>query len=180
MKTLLLSNYYEAVSFIPFKRLVKLIAKERVFIESTWDNETIRWASGEIQYPSIVRLKYQINRRPRRTRFNRRGVFRRDFFSCQYCGVRQSPTKLTIDHVVPRARGGKTEWTNVVTSCLSCNADKGDRTPAEAGLKLNKTPGEPTRALVTEYVLMKPKHADWDIYFKDEVEHIKPHLHISF
>ncbi len=76
--------------------------------------------------------------------FTRRNVYRRDAFRCQYCGKRPRSEHLTIDHVIPRSRGGRSSWDNCVTACLDCNAKKADRTAREAGLRLRATPGEPT------------------------------------
>jgi 5-methylcytosine-specific restriction endonuclease McrA len=70
-------------------------------------------------------------------------VYRRDEFTCQYCGAQPGASKLTFDHVVPRARGGRTEWTNIVTACTPCNARKAARTPAEARMALLRPPARP-------------------------------------
>ena len=75
--------------------------------------------------------------------FSRRNVFKRDRFTCQYCGVQPGATELTIDHVVPRSRGGASSWTNCVLACVECNHAKADRTPAEAGLTLRSRPVRP-------------------------------------
>ena len=70
-------------------------------------------------------------------------MFTRDRFRCQYCGERKAPRELNYDHVIPRVRGGKTEWNNIVTSCYACNDRKGSRTPEEAGMKLRRMPFKP-------------------------------------
>ena len=75
--------------------------------------------------------------------FSRRNIFKRDGFRCQYCGRRPRPSELTIDHVVPRAQGGQTSWTNCVLACISCNHRKRDRTPKEASMHLAKLPRRP-------------------------------------
>jgi 5-methylcytosine-specific restriction endonuclease McrA len=71
----------------------------------------------------------------------RQNVFKRDKFACQYCG---SPKSLTLDHIIPRSKGGKTSWSNLVTACQPCNTRKGDRTPDQANLKLRSKPQKPT------------------------------------
>ena len=87
--------------------------------------------------------------------------------NCQYTGQRYPPSKLTVDHVVPKSQGGKSTWENCVTSSLHANAHKGDRTPAQAGMQLLSKPTAPTQALATEYVLTLPTHPDWHTYFPD-------------
>lgn len=79
-----------------------------------------------------------------RPKFSRRNIFMRDKHTCCYCGHRFEPHLLNIDHVIPRAQGGHSTWTNVVLSCIKCNDKKRDRTPEEAGMKLLKKPYVPT------------------------------------
>src|SRR5207249_9625457 len=76
-------------------------------------------------------------------RFSRRNVFRRDHFTCQYCGARPGSAELTIDHVVPRSHGGTSSWENCVLACVTCNRHKANRTPEQAGFVLRKKPLRP-------------------------------------
>ena len=99
--------------------------------------------SGPLRAPEIVQSQ-QYDRVPVfRAPFSRQGLFRRDEYSCQYCGVQPGPSQLTIDHVVPRSRGGPTSWTNCVVACRRCNAAKGDREIHAAGLRLRTQPRIP-------------------------------------
>lgn len=182
MKTLLLTNYFEPLAFITLKRLAKFLANDKVEIINVWDENIIELVSGSIQYPATVRLTYSIDKKWRtRTKFTRRAVFRRDFFCCCYCGKAETPRKLTLDHVIPKSKGGNSNWMNIVTACSPCNNQKADRTPEEAGIKLIKKPSVPShQELINEYMLMKNRHDEWEIYFKDEVERVKPHFHIKF
>ena len=109
---------------------------ERVEVVSTYDF-TVRSPSFEMRLPSVVALKSYIaqDRAPAFTRFN---LFLRDAFACQYCG---SQSDLTFDHILPRSRGGRTSWENIVTACAPCNLRKGGRTPKEASM----TPARPAR-----------------------------------
>lgn len=172
-KTLLLNSSYEVLAFIPMRKLVKLLVKEKVEVISEWDS----FLYSDVAHPSVVRLTYLVRRIPSRTRFNRRGIFKRDMFVCQYCKELLGSSKLTLDHVIPISQGGKSTWENCVTCCLPCNARKADRTPEQANMKLLSRPGIPRRTLVTEFILTKPKHDDWAIYFP-QVDHIekKPHV----
>ena len=176
-KTLLLNSSYETIAFISFRKLIKLIVKEKVEIISIWHGESLNWASGEMKYPSVVRLKYYVRRPMVKTRFNRRGIFRRDMLRCQYCGVHFPANKLTIDHVLPVCQGGKSTWENCTSACFPCNLKKGDRTPEQAGMRLLAKPAAPDRTIVNEYVLTRPKHDDWKHYFGN-VEFMLPKSYI--
>lgn len=95
-----------------------------------------------VKAPSVVRLLRSVGRK-RVVRFSRINVMTRDGFTCQYCGVQLPISKLNYDHVVPRAQGGRTTWTNVVTSCYDCNTKKGAQTPEQAGMVLRRQPAKP-------------------------------------
>lgn len=170
MKTLLLDKMYQPIAFITFRPVVRLVYKDKVDVLSVWNEEP--FINGD-NYPSVIRLKEYIRKKPRVPRFNRRGIFRRDLLTCQYTGRRYPPSKLTVDHVIPKSQGGKSTWENCVTSSLEANARKGDRTPAQAGMRLLAKPAVPTQALATEYVLTLPTHPDWQMYFPESmvIEH---------
>ncbi len=104
-------------------------------------DRTIRTFSGEWPSPSVVKLKHHVRRPVPELRLSRRGVFARDNHECQYCG--HSGRDLTIDHVVPRRLGGPSTWENLVTCCRRCNARKGDKTLAQAGMRLRREPRRP-------------------------------------
>ena len=93
--------------------------------------------------PRVIRL-LTYDRLPRqKVKFNRRNIFARDGNRCQYCGKRFATSELSLDHVVPRSRGGRATWENIVCACLKCNVRKGGRTPREAGMRLIREPVEP-------------------------------------
>lgn len=123
---------YYPLSLWPWQESVKAVILDRVNVLSEYDR-TVRSPRWEMRLPSVISLKQYIPivRRPAFTRFN---VFLRDGFSCQYCGRRFPSHDLTFDHVVPRSRGGRTTWTNVVTACARCNLTKGNRVPRESGM----------------------------------------------
>jgi len=91
--------------------------------------------------PSVIRLRALVRRPRPRVKLGRREIFIRGRFTCQYCGCVEKD--LTVDHIVPRSRGGRHEWTNVVTSCKACNHRKGSKSLQEARLVLNTVPREP-------------------------------------
>ena len=128
------------------------------------DEDWVRAVNFEIQVPRVIRLLFY-DRRPRQTvRFNRRNVFARDANRCQYCGKRFPTSELSLDHVVPRSRGGDTSWENVVCSCLRCNVRKGGRTPAEAGLHLVTQPRRPKYNPMLTVKLGNPKYMSWQTF----------------
>lgn len=138
---LVLNQNYEPLNVCRVKRAIVLIlnGKAEVLEENS---STIRSASLTIISPSVVRLA-QMVRRPRpKVRLTRRRVFVRDRYTCQYCG--RQARELTLDHVVPRHRGGEHSWTNVVAACKACNQRKAGRTPQEAGMKLMRKPSPPS------------------------------------
>lgn len=163
LHTLLLNSTYECIAFISERKVFKLIAKDKVEVLSEWD-EKITYGRGTIHYPAVVRLRHHVRWIPRKVRFNRTGVFRRDQHVCQYCSKGLTPAKLTLDHIIPRTRGGDSSWRNCVTACFDCNNRKGSRTPDEAGMKLLHKPVVPQITIANEYVLMKCKHPEWKLY----------------
>jgi 5-methylcytosine-specific restriction endonuclease McrA len=121
---------------------VKAVFLDRVSVLSEYERE-VRSPSFSMRLPSVIALRDFIPsaRMPAFTRFN---VFLRDGFTCQYCEARRPAPELTFDHVVPRARGGRTSWENVVTACGSCNLRKGSRLPRECHMIPRQEPRRPT------------------------------------
>jgi len=127
---------------------------------SDWD-DWIRTVSFAIQVPRVIRL-LDYNHVPRNVvKFNRRNVFLRDENRCQYCGKKFGTNHLSLDHVIPRSRGGPSTWENIVCACLRCNVRKGGRTPQEAGMKLYRLPTKPPRNPSLAYQLSSRKYAAW-------------------
>jgi len=118
---------------------VKLVVLEKAEIVEVSDRE-VRAVSRRVPVPSVVRLTSFVRFRAREAKFSAATSTRADDFRCQYCGHRLSVSELTCDHVVPRSRGGRTDWSNIVTCCVTCNRRKGGRTPSEAGLRLIARP----------------------------------------
>lgn len=94
--------------------------------------------------PSVIVLQHYQKCPPRTVRFNRRNIYVRDRFRCQYCGHAPGREQLTIDHVVPRSKGGRSTWNNVVVACVRCNSEKGDRLPSECGMVPRVAPKKPS------------------------------------
>ena len=141
---LVLNADYRPLSYYPlslwsWQDSIKSVFLDRVNIVSNYDR-IIRSPSLNMRLPSVIALKSFIKPQsnPSFTRFN---VFLRDRFSCQYCGSKQ---ELTFDHLLPRSKGGKTNWDNVVTACSTCNVKKGGRLYPVSGMRLLQKPYRPT------------------------------------
>jgi 5-methylcytosine-specific restriction endonuclease McrA len=124
-------------------------------------HDWVRTVRFQIAVPKIVRLLIY-DRLPRTSvKLNRRNLFARDQNRCQYCGKRFPSSELSLDHIVPRSRGGGNTWENIVCACVRCNVRKGGRTPAEASLKLIATPRRPHRSPVLTIKMSDTRYASW-------------------
>ena len=131
------------------------------------EHQWVRCVKFDLAVPRIVRLLLY-DRLPRReVKFTRRNIYARDSSRCQYCGKRFSTQELSLDHVVPKSRGGKGTWTNIVCCCVRCNVRKGGRTPAEAHMKLIAPPGKPRRCPAVTIRLTSRKYASWKQFLSD-------------
>lgn len=144
---------YYPLSLWPWQDVIKAVFLDRVDVVSTYD-QAVRSPSFEMRLPSVVALKQYVpqDRPPAFTRFN---LFLRDAFTCQYCHAGED---LTFDHVVPRSRGGRTTWENIVTACARCNLTKGGRTPHEAGMHPFHRPRRPSAFELQERGRRFPPH----------------------
>ena len=104
----------------------------------------IRTVTFAMRVPEVVTLLRHDRPRSNSVTFSRRNVFKRDHSTCQYCGQQPGTEELTIDHVIPRSKGGPTTWENCVLACVPCNARKANRTPEQSGMKLRKHPVRPS------------------------------------
>jgi 5-methylcytosine-specific restriction endonuclease McrA len=128
---------------ISWERAIVLLYLGKVEVLEEYD-ERIHAPSITLRTPAVVRLTKARVSSKNKVRFSRMNVFLRDGFRCQYCGEKKAMDELNYDHVLPRVRGGKTVWENIVTSCYSCNDRKGGRTPEETGMTLLRRPFKPT------------------------------------
>ena len=137
---LVLNQNYEPLNVCNLPRAFRLVFGEKAEVVE-YDHQEIRTPSNAYRAPSVIRLQHMIRRPRPRVRLSRREVFARDDHVCQYCG--RQGGDMTLDHVVPRHRGGAHTWENLVTACKSCNHRKGGRLPDEARLRLLRVPVEP-------------------------------------
>ena len=172
---LVLNADYRPLSYFPlslwsWQDAIKAVFLDRVHIVQRYERK-VHSPSFEMHLPSVVSLKSYIKpaRAPAFTRFN---VFLRDRFQCQYCGATQN---LTFDHLVPRSRGGRTTWENVVTACSACNLKKGGRKHEAAGMHPQTKPARPTVQLLHANGRLFPPnylHQSWHdyLYWDSELE----------
>lgn len=141
--TLVLDQGYRPVDVVPWQDAITLLFLGKVEVIETYERE-LRSTTYVIKMPAVVRLLRAFRRHKKPVKFSRVNIYGRDDYRCQYCGVRKRISELTYDHVVPRAQGGKTTWTNIATACLDCNGRKANRTPEQARMPLRKQPVQPT------------------------------------
>lgn len=189
---LVLNRNYSAVHVIRVRRAFRLLSKEHAEVVSqtgeewntydleTWievsqarhlfpkeDGDWVHTVNLTIRVPRIIRLLL-FDRMPHRAvKFNRRNIFARDGNRCQYCGRRFPTPELSLDHVVPRSRGGLSTWTNMVCACSTCNARKGGKLPKEARMSLIRKPHRPKTSPVVRLKIPSRKYQSWK-HFVDE------------
>jgi 5-methylcytosine-specific restriction endonuclease McrA len=189
--TLVLNRSWLAVQICSVKRALSLIYSGQAKVVDTdnqtydfedWSEvsqlmveigpeEFICSPSLKVKIPRVIVLVFYDKLPKRSVSFSRKNIFERDKYQCQYCKIKP-PSKrtalkwiedkaLTFDHVVPRSRGGRTTWDNIVTACFNCNAKKGNKTPQELGWKLKKLPAQPKWHPVLNIPLKMVLHKEW-------------------
>lgn len=142
MRTLILNASYEPLMVLPWERAFTLVYLGKAQVLETY-SRVVRSIRDTFTVPCVVRLLKRVRVWKRGASYSRRAVFERDNNTCQYCGMQGSRAQLTLDHVLPKSRGGVKCWTNMVVACEPCNLAKGDRTPEEAGMPLLNNPVRP-------------------------------------
>lgn len=158
-KTLVLNRSWVPITLTTVRRAVVLLAMgaaravhPATYEAADWngwiergprDGESLRGVDFALPVPEVIVLCTYNGYPDRKVAFTRRNVYRRDGFRCVYCGAKPPQAKLTIDHVIPRARGGPNTWENCVTACVSCNARKADRLPQDIGYEMDRNPAPP-------------------------------------
>jgi 5-methylcytosine-specific restriction endonuclease McrA len=166
-QVLVLNASYEPLNVTSVRRAHVLVFKGKAEVLEELD-QPLRSASDTFQWPHVIRL-VQYVRVPRavQRKISRRALFARDDWRCVYCGTTSG--RLTLDHVVPRSRGGDSVWENVVTSCAPCNLKKGNRLLEEASMKLMRPPRPPQPVLFIRLAAPKIPHG-WRQYLPDVAE----------
>ena len=146
-KVLLLNASYEALGIVAMPRAVRLVWKGSAEVVELDGDRMLRSQHYAFPAPSVIRLIEYIDVRGRQGRSSakRSRILARDRYRCQYCGRKGGAFDLTLDHIVPRSRGGRTAAENLCAACLACNQRKGGKTPVQAGMKLRSTPVRPKK-----------------------------------
>jgi len=142
-KTLLLNAGYEPLCVISWKRAIVMSFLNKLEILETYSDDSIPTVNGSFPVPSVVRLLKRIKWRKTAIKFSRENVFIRDNYICQYCHKDFRKRDLTLDHVIPKSKGGRTNWINVVTACRNCNQKKGSKSLEFFARPLLKKPVAP-------------------------------------
>jgi len=138
----------------------KIVDAVNDFRMCTWDDwsrmipaeneQKIRTVNAVFRVPEVIQYTRYDKLPKKRVHYNRRTIYRRDAYMCQYCGKKKSTTELSLDHVIPKCQGGLTNWENIVVACTECNSRKADRTPQQAGMRLLREPFKPKHNFLVE------------------------------
>ncbi|MFC2045236.1 HNH endonuclease [Chloroflexota bacterium] len=164
LPVLVLNQNYEPLNICRARRAVVLLYQGKA--EMLENGSGLIHTANQIFFvPSVIRLPYLIKRSRREKRLTRFEVFHRDHYTCQYCG--KVTRDLTLDHVLPRYRGGQHIWENIVSACISCNRRKAGRTPEEARMKLKYQPSRPPNRhyFYVPYHYLQTK-GEWNKYLR--------------
>ena len=150
-KVLVLNQSYEPISVCNTKKALLLLFLTKADIIEERAAYIVRSMHHSFPFPSVIRLSAYLRVPYKKIELSRKNILRRDSFRCQYCHTPATP--LTVDHVIPRSRGGMDQWENLVCACVHCNNKKGSRTPEEANMRLLSTPRKPHHVLfLTHYI----------------------------
>lgn len=183
---LVLNRHFQPVRITTAKQAFSLLymararALDRRFEPLSWpewvattlepDDESVGTMRGPVRVPRVLLLSGYARTPQAPLRLSRRNIFLRDAFTCQYCGARPAARELNLDHVVPRSRGGKSSWENLVTSCRECNLDKGYATPEEAGMVLRHRPARPSWSAALRMAAPSSRYPEWEPFFGSQAD----------
>lgn len=158
--TIVLNNDFSYINKVHWKKAFSLISRNKVIVEK-WSERGIKTGSTEVKLPLVIRLvKFIRSIFKRRIMFSPKNVHVRDDYTCQYCGTKElSGNRLTIDHVIPRSRGGRNDFDNTVTCCKQCNNWKADKTPREADMYFIRPNFKPYQPTISEFMIKHMKEA---------------------
>lgn len=161
MKVLVLNSSYDPINFLSERKAITMFLKGKVEVVDYWDDFYYGF-----NLPATIKLNYYIRWIPQKIAFSKNSMMSRDDFTCQYCGKNIPERLITIDHIVPESKGGRSNWANCVSCCSPCNNKKSNRTPEEVGMKLIKRPLIPRNILYLNFKSLKNKHHSWESYFQ--------------
>lgn len=147
---LILNQNYEPMTVCTARRAIVLVYLGKAELIEKYDFY-VQSVTRRLPVPSIVRLSRFVKIPPRRILLTKKNILKRDSYRCQYCGVHEGD--LTVDHVIPKDRGGRDTWENLVACCKTCNAKKSNRTPEEVRMHLLKKPRRPNHLMFIQYFI---------------------------
>jgi 5-methylcytosine-specific restriction endonuclease McrA len=150
-KVLILNQSYEPISICSAKKALMLLFLTKAELVEQHANRSVRTVRTAYPFPSVIRLCAYLRVPFKKIELSRKNVMRRDGMRCNYCGSGATP--LTMDHIIPRSRGGMDSWENLTTACIRCNNRKGNRTPEEAGMRLLTSPKRPHHVLFLKHAM---------------------------
>lgn len=186
-RILVLNRLWQPVNIVGVKRGFSLLMQEHALAVDTTEGsfqmlDAAQWIEHSLQHPpqhkadsiqtvrmclripSVLLLRVFDKVPNKEVKFNRRSIFERDGFVCQYCGQKHAEDNLNLDHVIPRDQGGRTSWENIVTSCLRCNTRKANRMPHQAGMRLPRMPEKPRWRPFVSLVSAANPEPDWKYF----------------
>ena len=156
---LVLNANFAPINVCTTRRAIGLILTEKASLVAN-GRGWVKTVSHSFQKPSVIRLGHMVKRPRPRVKLNKREIFRRDNYTCQYCGKQGG--NLTLDHVIPRRLGGTHSWKNLVTACEACNHRKGGRTVEQAGMHLLNEPKEPVSTALYIFARHIQSNKEWE------------------
>lgn len=154
-QVLLLNQDNTPLNIITISKAFKLLTKDKVWAdETTKEYYEVVSVSKIIKIPKVLILKYYVKLPFKKVAPSRKNIFKRDKYACQYCGIDLCDKTATVDHMIPRSKGGGSTWTNMVAACKDCNLFKGNRTPKEAKMELKSKPKEPSYGFLFDDMLI--------------------------
>jgi 5-methylcytosine-specific restriction endonuclease McrA len=160
-KVLILNGNYEPLAVASVEKAIVLLYLEKAELVSALHSRTVRSTSMSMPFPSVIRLSTYIRVPFKRVILSRKNILRRDGHRCQYCGL--MGVTLTVDHIMPKSRGGEDSWENLVSACLRCNNMKGSQTPDEAHMALMHRPIRPNHVTFLRQFIGRIDK-DWEPY----------------
>lgn len=160
---LVLNSNFEPLNVCDYQRAVGLMLTEKATLILN-GRGWIKTCREAFPFPSIIRLSHMVQPPRKTVPLSRREIFRRDHYTCQYCG--KTGATLTLDHVIPKHMGGAHIWSNLVTACSGCNHHKGGRTLQEAQMSLVHRPAEPSRSAMYIFARYLPENEEWMHYLE--------------
>ena len=166
MKVLVLNQDFTFLGVTSWQNAISAIYSNRAIAEEEFEEE-VHSINLTMKIPAVIRLRNFVRVAYEKitfVSFTKHNVYIRDAYTCQYCNEKKEPKKLSIDHVIPESKNGKTSWENCVAACHGCNMIKDDRTPQEAGMKLIRIPSKPKGFYLILKIKLGEIHKSWYRY----------------